>query len=57
MEVVKTNQWRYVSKQFIHFSLGNILKCKELSSQSPTNSLDISYSPHKTYNYVKYIKI
>jgi hypothetical protein len=24
---------------------------------SPTNALDISCSPYKTYNYVKYIKI
>jgi hypothetical protein len=28
-----------------------------LSSQGPTNALDISCSPYKTYNYVKYIKI
>jgi hypothetical protein len=28
-----------------------------LSSQSPTHALDISCSPYKTYNYVKYIKI
>jgi hypothetical protein len=33
------------------------LKLGGTSSQSPTNALDISCSPHKTYNYVKYIKI
>jgi hypothetical protein len=27
------------------------------SSQSPSNALDISCSPYKTYNYEKYIKI
>jgi hypothetical protein len=30
---------------------------KVQSSQSPTNALDVSCSPYKTYNYVKYIKI
>jgi hypothetical protein len=35
----------------------SITNSRLLSSQSPTNALDISCSPYKTYKYVKYIKI
>jgi hypothetical protein len=37
----------YNSGQYVHTA----------SSQSPTNALNISCIPYKTYNYIKYMKI
>jgi hypothetical protein len=60
VNLVVTAGKTYISQVFCMVTTTVPLRVSDvnkLSSQSPINALDISCSPYKTYNYVKYIKI